>query len=319
MSFYVGTGSTIQMGKESTYGTAATMTDLVNFTSESLKVSVDKTDEGSLLAAKTPMTRDLMAINVDGSISYILRPEFAGLLFHAVLGGDDTVASAGTSKYTHTMKLCGVNADLPTLTFTVDRKAATKAYTGCSLSNFSLEAAAGDYVKGSFDVVGYQETAGTLAALSGYTVPSYRCTSATFTLGGNTMDISSCSLTIANNLETAPKTYSTGLYAGKPQHGQRGITVNFEIPYSAAIETLKNTYLTTETNAALVLTFASSDSDYTCQITIPNVSINSVENNVSGTGLINAAITGEALSVGSTEPITVVITDKTSTAYGDLN
>jgi len=37
---------------------------------------------------------------------------------------------------------------------------------------------------------------------------------------------------------------------------------------------------------------------------------------VSGTGLISATVAGEALSVGSTEPLAIVITDKTSTGYG---
>ena len=315
MSFYVGTGSTIQIGKETTFGTAATMTDLVNFTSESINTTVDKGDEGSLLASKTATNRDLMAINVGGSISYILRPEFAGLLFHAALGGADTVTSSG-SLYKHTMKLAAVNADLPSLTITVDRKAACRAYAGCTISSLSLEAAAGDYVKGSFDIVGQSEAAGTLASLDAYTVPSYRCTSATFSFGGSSLDISNCTITVDNALETAPKTYASGLYAGQPQHGQRNISVSFEIPYSSAIETLRSTYLTTETNAAVVLTFASSNSNYTCTITIPNVAINSVENNVSGAGVITASIGGEALSVGSTEPITVEIVDDNSGAYG---
>lgn len=317
MSFYVGTGSTIQFGKETTFGTAATMTDLVNFTSESINTTVDKGDEGSLLASKTATNRDLMAINVGGSISYILRPEFAGLLFHAALGGADSVTTAGTGLYKHTMTLAGVNSDLPSLTITVDRKAACRAYTGCSISSLSLEAAAGDYVKGSFDIVGHSEAAGTLASLSAYTVPSYRCTSATFSFGGSSLDISNCSITVDNALENAPRTYASGLYAGQPQHGKRSITVSFEIPYSSAIETLRNTYLTTETNAAVILTFASSNSDYTCTVKIPNVAINSVENNVSGAGVITASIAGEALSVGSTEPITVEIVDENSGEYGD--
>ena len=317
MSFYVGTGSTIQIGKETTFGTAATMTDLVNFTSESLNVSVEKSDEGSLLASKTATTRDLMAINVGGSISFILRPEFAGLLFHAALGGDDTVASAGTGLYSHTIPLADVDDNLPSLTVTVDRKAACKAYPGCTISSLSLDCAAGDYVKGSFDISGHSETSGTLASLSAYSVPSYRCTSATFTFGGNSFDISNCSINLDNALEAAPRTYASGLYAGQPQHGQRNVTVSFEIPYSSAIETLKSTYLTTETNAAAVLTFASSNSDYTCTITIPNVAITSVENNVSGAGVITANVSGEALSVGSAEPITVVIVDENSDAYGE--
>lgn len=315
MSFYTGSGSTLQIGKESTWGTLASMTDLVNFTSESLSLNVTKGDEGNLLASKTTMTRDLMSIDVDGSVSFILRPEFAGTLFQAAFGGEDDVAQDGEF-YNHTIKLCAPNVELPSLSVTVDRKAATKAYTGCVISTLNLECAAGDYVKGSFDVAGMNEVAGTIdPSLTSFSIPSYRCTSATFTVGGASYDVSSVNLSLDNALETAPRTYSTGLYSGEPKHGTRQLTVNFEMPYSADIETLKSTYLTTETNAALVLMFESSTSGYRITTSIPNVAINEVTANVSGTGVITANVAGEALSVGSTEPVTVVIRDKNSSEY----
>lgn len=316
-NFYVGAGSVCQFGKEATYGTLDEMTALVNLTSESLTTTVTKGDEGNLLAKKTATTRDLMAIDVDGSISFILRPEFAGTLLQAALGGDDTVAQDGSTEfYNHTITLCDPDDDLPSLSITVDRKAATKAYTGCVISTLSLECAAGDYVKGSFDVDGYKEVAGTIDTdITSYDIPSYRCTSATFTVGGVSYDVSSVTLSIDNALETAPKTYASGLYAGAPKHGTRQVSVNFEIPYASNVETLKSTYLTTETNAALVLTFESSTTGYKITTTLPNVAITEIDANVSGTGVINATVSGEALSVGSAEPITVVIRDKESTAY----
>ena len=183
------------------------------------------------------------------------------------------------------------------------------------ISSLSLECAAGDYVKGSFDVDGYDEVAGTVDTdITTYSLPSYRCTSATFTVGGSSFDVSNVTLSLDNALETAPRTYASGLKSGEPKHGTRQLTVNFEIPYAANIETFKSTYLTTETNAALVLMFESS-TGYRITTSLPNVAITEVSNNVSGTGVINASIAGEALSVGSAEPITVVIRDKESSAY----
>ena len=315
MAFYTGSGSTLQMGKEATYGTLAEMTDLVNFTSESLTLNVTKSDEGNLLASKTAMTRDLMSIDVDGSISFILRPEFAGTLIQAAFGGADTVTQDGEF-YNHSIKLCAPNVELPSLSITVDRKAAVKAYTGCVISTFNLECAAGDYVKGSFDINGYNEVAGTIdPSLASYTIPSYRCVSATFSVGGTTYDVSNVTLSLDNGLEDAPRTYSTGLYSGEPKHGTRQLSVNFDIPYAANVETLKSTYLTTETNASLVLMFESSTSGYRITTSIPNVAITEVSANVTGTGVISANVAGEALSVGSTEPVTVVIRDKNENEY----
>ena len=318
MAFYTGTGSAVQIGKETQFAQAASPSTLVDITSESIKVAVEKGDEGSLLASKTQMRRDLLGVTVDGSLSFILKPQTAGLLLHAALGGADACAQVGsTEKWSHTITLCEANESLPSLTVVVHRRAATKEYAGCTISTLSLECAAGDYVKGSVDLKGVKEESGTLnESLKGFTVPSYRCTAATFSVGGESLDISSATLRIDNALETTPRTYASGLYSGQPQHGRRSVSISFEIPYSEAVEQLKQTYLTAETCAGIQLAFASSNPDYTIRITLANVSIGSAEANVGGSGILSASIDGEALSVGEEEPIVVVITDKTSTAYG---
>lgn len=319
MAFFTGTGSSLQIGKETTFGTGAEPTATVDLTSESIKVSVEKGDEGSLLASKTAMSRDLMGVTVEGSVSFILRPQFAGLLLHAALGGEDTCEQVGsTESYTHTLTLCGVNESLPSLTVVVDRKAAVKRYTGCTVSALSLDCAAGDYVKGSVEIKGTkEESPGAATNLPGFSIPSYRCTAATFSMAGRSYDISSASLKVDNALETAPKTYASGLYAGRPQHGKRSVTISFEIPYSAEIELLKGTYLTSDATASAMLTFSSSQADHSIQVILPHVAISDVDANVSGTGILSSTVAGEALSVGSDEPLTIVITDKTPTAYGE--
>ena len=69
MSFLIGTGASLQIGKESSFGTAVTPSALVDITSESIKVSVEKSDEGSLLASKhlaleTFLEYQLLAVSV---------------------------------------------------------------------------------------------------------------------------------------------------------------------------------------------------------------------------------------------------------------
>lgn len=318
MAFFTGTGTQLQIGKEASFGEAATPDTLVDLTSEGIKVTVEKGDEGSLLGSKTAMSRDLLAVTVEGSVSFILRPEFAGLILHAALGGEDACTQEGDSElYTHTIGLCDVNGNLPSLTCVVDRKAATKRYTGCTVSALSLDFAAGDYVKGSMDIKGTKEENGeTNAALKGFSIPSYRCTNATFTLEGTIYDISSASLKIDNALETAPRTYASGLYASQPQHGKRSVTISFEIPYSSEVENLKDSYLTSEENASVELTFSSPKAGHTVGISLSHVAISDVDANVSGTGILSATVSGEALSVGDDEPITITITDERATPYG---
>jgi hypothetical protein len=215
------------------------------------------------------------------------------------------------------MGLCDVNEALPSITVLVDRKAAAKKYAGCTVGSLSLDCAAGDYVKGGIDLKGTTEETGTLeAALKGFSIPSYRCTNATFTVDGTTYDISSASLKVDNALESAPRTYASGLYAGQPQHGKRSVSISFEIPYGAEVEELKSSYLTSEEHASVSLTFSSPSAGHTIAVTLAHVAIGEVDANVGGTGILNATVAGEALSVGEAEPITVVITDKTATPYG---
>ncbi len=318
MAFFTGTGTRLQIGKETSFAVAATPTDLVDLTSESIKVAVEKGDEGSLLGSKTASRRDLLSVTVEGSVSFILRPESAGLILHAALGGEDTCTQVGDSdSYTHTIGLCDVNEALPGITVVIDRKAAVKKYAGCTVGALSLDCAAGDYVKGGIDLKGTKEESGTIdAALKGFSIPSYRCTNATFTVDGTTYDIASASLKIDNALESSPRTYASGLHAGRPQHGKRSVTISFEIPYSAEVENLKGSYLASEEHASVELTFSSPMAGHTIAVTLPHVAISEVDANVGGTGILSSTVAGEALSVGEEEPITIVITDKIPTPYG---
>ena len=253
MAFHTGVGASLQIGAEETYGTAVEPDVLVDLTSEGIALTVEKGDEGSLLASKTAMTRDLLAATVSGSVSAILRPEGAPLLFLLAMGGVDVVASEGDDgRYTHTFTLCGANEDLPGCTIVVDRRASVKRYAGCTVGSLSIEAAAGDYVKANLDITGVREEAGQLnSALKGFSIPSYRCTAAVFKIGGQVYDITTSTVTIDNALESAPRTYGSGLYAGRPQHGRRNVTVSFEIPYSSEVEELKSDFLTSEENASI--------------------------------------------------------------------
>lgn len=315
MAFVTGSGASLRIGKEISFATAVNADTLVDITSESIALGVSKGDEGSLLASKTPETRGLLGITVDGSFSFVLRPEFAQLITQASLGGEEKYTedeSSGTCK--HEYALCGPNEELPSLTVLVDRKASVKKYVGVTISAFSLDCAAGDYVKGSVDLKGIKEESGTKNSDNAkFTIPAYRCTSAVFKVADEVFDISSASFKVDNALEDAPKTYATGLYVGQPQHAQRSVTISFEIPYTENIESFKEKYLVTEQTARISLLFTSSDKEkQKYEIIMPYVAITSVSASVGGTGALTASIDGEALSSGAEEPLVIVITNTSS-------
>ena len=53
MAFITGSGASLRIGKEESFGAAAAPQALVDITSESISLSVEKGDSGSLLASKT--------------------------------------------------------------------------------------------------------------------------------------------------------------------------------------------------------------------------------------------------------------------------
>lgn len=315
MAFITGSGATLRIGKEETFKSGSAKTALVDITSESIALSVEKGDEGSLLASKTAISRDLLGITVGGSFSFILRPETAAILTHLALGGKETIRENQESgTYTHEFSLCGPAETLPSAAIVVDRKASVKRYKGVTVSAFSLECAAGDYVKGSIDLKGVdEETVERITSDDSFTIPAYRCTAAVFTVGDEVFDIASASFKLDNALEDAPRTYLSGLYAGQPQHAQRSATISFEIPYSGDIETLKDRYLISEENVSVHLLFTSTDKEkQKYEIIMPFVSISNVSASVGGTGALTASVEGEALSVGAVEPLTIKITNTSS-------
>lgn len=324
MAIHTGSGAELQMGKESSYSTAVAGTHVINFTSESINVKPDKVDEENLLASVGPMAKDIMRINVDGSVNFVLRPEFAGFIIKAAMGGTDTVTqnSPVTGAHKHSVGLVAANGTLPSYTMIINRKVSTKKYSGVKVDSLTLDAKAGDFVKGSISFKAKDETAGTTASLAALALKSFKTIGATFVMGATTYNINNASFNLSNNLITLDQDYSTGLYSPEPLHSRREATIDFDIPYDTNIDTLKDTNLLTDVLiGSVVLTLVSPSmitgtTPYKVVITMNNVAITDISHNVSGANsIIGAKVSGVALSIGSTAPVVVEIYDATSTAY----
>jgi len=317
-----GSGASLQIGKESTWGTAVAGAKIIDFTSESIKLSPDKKVQDSLIASKAAPAKDLMGLLAQGDTAFVLRPEYAGFLFKAMLGGADTVSANTpvTGAHTHTIPLADANGVLPSYTLIIDRKAAVKKYAGCKVSSWSLDAKVGDYVKGSISWMGKDESAGSLAVLSPLALQAFKVVSATCTIGGTSYDVKSVSLKGDNKLEDVGQTFASGLYHLEPVHGMRELTVDIEMNYDSAVETLHDNYSITGTviNSIVIVlkspSIVTGSTQYQLTLTINNVSA-TVERGISGTGLVTAKLSGSPTSVGATEPVTAAIVDATATAY----
>ena len=132
MDYRVGSGSVCQAGLQSAWGTPVAPDTLLNLTGETIKTTVEKGDEGNLLASKTRNQADVISIKVDGSLSVILRPEFADWLFEAALGG----------KNENVYTLIPPNTELPVSTILLSRGGIEKTYPDVTIRSIKISAAA---------------------------------------------------------------------------------------------------------------------------------------------------------------------------------
>ena len=135
--YRVGTGSVCQAGLQSAWGTPVAPDTLINMTGESIKTTVEKGDEGNLLASKTRNQADVMSVKVDGSVSSILRPEFADWVLEAALGG----------KNDNVYTLVPPNTELPVSTIVLSRGGIVKTFPDVTVKSIKIAAAAQDYVR----------------------------------------------------------------------------------------------------------------------------------------------------------------------------
>ncbi|MCX7023049.1 MAG: phage tail tube protein [Spirochaetes bacterium] len=319
----MGVGCQVAIGKEAVWGDGAADTLLVNFTSESLAPTVTKQEEENLLAGKAASAYDLMGIKVAGDISGILKPELAGFLLKAALGGDDTVDDdygSVTGQMQHTIVAQEPDEAMPSYAIRVDRKVAIKLYAGCKIDSLKISAKAGDYVRFVSAVKGMSEAVGTITTTTPPSKKAYKFIGGTCT-ADEALEITSVELDYQNSLDEGIQTNVSGLYATEPNHGKRKIGISIEMPYNDESEDLRETNFLTETVIETIILHLESPeyivgtSKYRMDITLNNVAILEAKDNVSGAGLLTMSIKGEATAVSTTEPISAVIYDDQEAPY----
>lgn len=315
-----GIGALCAIGKETSWGTAVADTMLLNFLSEGLKLNVEKVQEESLLAAKAAAAYDLMGMSVSGPVSVILKPENAGFIMHAALGGDDTHTTV-TGQEVHTILAQDPDTPLPSYSIYVDRKVASKVYSGAMVQSLKLSAKVKDYVRATLEFLAKDEADDDVTSSTPPSLKSYKMVGGTFTLGATACDVASFELDYQNNLEPGPQLNTSGLYISQPLQGARKISFTIEVPYDAESELIRETNFKTEALLATAVFHLESPSiiattyKYRMDITLRNVAILEAHPNINDAGYQMIQIKGEATAVGATEPITAVIYDATASEY----
>jgi hypothetical protein len=318
-----GAGSRLQLGKESVYGTLVTMTDQMNFLSESLKLEVEKKTEDNLLTSVVNQAGEIVGLKSSGDFVLGLKPENAGLILKLGMGAEGTPTLKGgtTGVYQHPFTLISATASMPSFDITVDRKQAVKAYTGCKIDTLKLEAHSQDTLRATVTVKSRTEVTGTAAVLTAPSLKSFKFAGGTLTIDA----VSFCSVTdltleIMNKLTDEKPNICSGLYSPEPLHETREVKITLEADYDAQTEAIHETNFKAGTLCALVAKFYSTSEieagqPYEIDITIPNVEIVEASPNVDGRDKITISISGNAVAVGSVEPLTIDYFSEKATAY----
>ena len=329
-TFYSGAGAKLAAGLQSSYfnNTSTSVNTKLNITSATFDPTVEKISEETLLQSKIKNGSLLASITVDGSFDSNLRPEMTDWVFSAACQQVGTTGVSTTTGYEameYTLKDAGNDPLGSTLVLTRSADAAdVYTYPGMTVRSMTMTMPNNDFVTVSMDLAGREEIRhgntsqiGAAAvpattyvekvdSASDYTKSSYIVTNGVFKWNDNVWCIESSTLTIDNGIEDSPRCYQDGKYANIPVMGMRSVTFDFNTPYDDRIEDLKNDYLLTSQYGEAVVEFTNADdANEKIIVTIPHLSITSVGAGISGTGVVDASISGEAVQAEGDEPITI--------------
>lgn len=163
MSSYTGAKSSVLLGKESSFGTAATLKYKIPFKSESLNHKIEAIKSEALLGVRGIKALAPGKEGVEGSIEVEAYPNSLGVLFYFALGkaeqvDPDSTPSSG-DEYTKITPI-GLTEDLPSATIQVDHSGQKMYYTGCKINSLKFSGSVGAIPSISIDVIGLEEILG---------------------------------------------------------------------------------------------------------------------------------------------------------------
>jgi|GEM_PF-1523826 len=191
---------------ETTVGTFATPTKFVEFTSEDLRLEIDRIESKGLRAGRTTLHRWAAGVQrVVGGFEMELVPQGAALLWKHALGA---CVTAGAGPYTHT---CTPTSALDALGLTIqvnkpDISGTNRvfSYLGCQITDWEISAAVNEYAMAKFGIFGMAEDTGQSLASASFpaTYTPFTFAHGTVTVAGSAHDVKSFTLSGDNGLAT---------------------------------------------------------------------------------------------------------------------
>lgn len=325
MAIIAGRDAKLQIGVETTWGTAVTPTAEVAFNSEDLRLNLGYISEDALVGAKTQGQMDIGSEKVEGGFQFIAKPDdYFGIILAAALGSEATAAQVDTTTaYDHvfTPLAGGTSSSLPHITAVVDRKTGVFGYSSCKINSLELSAQKGDYLRGTVSVVGYDEVSDALESLTAPTTKAFKFSHGSITIDGTPYDeIEGVSWSYNNNLENDLQTLGSGANMAEIEPQAREITVSLDVLDSSDLDTMRTNKFKAGSTADVVLTFESDETIeagyyYTLTLDMPLCYITEDNPTVSGPERLRHSISLTATEDASNEAVTVTLRDDSSSDY----
>ena len=282
MPLGIGAAGKAAIGKETTWGTAATRDTFIELLpGETMKNTIEHIEAGFLMGSRNKYKIYKGTEDAGGQIPITVNPDNIGLLLYMALGIEaDPAQVDSTTAYDHDFTPADTDTDLGSFTLEIDRGITCCVYSGCTVDKMTINAAKGSLVTATFDLLAKQEQDDQSA--TGGLSPSSKIPF-TFHHGSMAIDTTDVAYVNSFNLEYNNNLDAEGFVLnGSPNraHAYKTIgtlTGSMEMEWTSDSDDIRDAYLD-NTQKQLTLTITSTETIesgyyYTLTIDIPKVHI----------------------------------------------
>ena len=303
---YLGRGSYVGIGEETTWGTAVAASHFRPLISSSLTRTVSQLPRTDLHSASgSAMRRSHFQESEEVSGSFSVLATYTGnigLLLKHALGAAATTSTGGSPAYQHDYTLAAALPAGLSIENIRGTSGNSEKFEGCKINTLSLDVSAGSEMTCNFDIIG--ETAAARASASTVSVASTESVvlhhqAGQFSFNSANYDLSSLSLTVNNNLDRR-MLLGSKLTAEPTRSDFQEVTLSVELESTDALYVA----LTASTTSDASITFTDSSSR-TFTITLHNAYLSEFTDSIDGAGIVTASATFVGESDGTDEGLLI--------------
>lgn len=316
---YSGEDTKLQIGKETTWGTAATPTVEIDMISEEFGEEMMVNTEPTLVGKATAGRSDIMGKKVPGGFTMLVKPDNIGLILACALGVEADSSHVASGVYDHAFSLItGSSATLPFFTAVVDKKTGAKGFVSNKINSLAFECPSNDYLTAKVASIGRAEASDSLESLTLSSLRAFNFNDMTVEVDDAILnEVLSCTITLNNNLEDDLFVADGSEYMIEIDRQRREVTVEMEVLWNSDIDTIRTNHYKAGDPVKLEIIFtgdtAATGYYYTLTFLLNNAYITADPiAKISGPERMRTTLSFRAAAIGTDEPFTAVLRNLTA-------